>query len=94
MSYARKVDLNHTDVVKTLRSLGASVFDASKVGKGFPDIVVGYKNNTILVEIKSGENKKFTPTQLKFMSEWKGSSIIRINDIDGAIRLIKMLDMQ
>ena len=94
MSYAKKVDLNHADVVKTLRSLGASVFDASKVGKGFPDIVVGYKNNTILVEIKSGENKKFTPTQLKFMSEWKGSSIIRINDIDGAIRLIKMLDMQ
>jgi Holliday junction resolvase len=94
MSYAKKVDLNHADVVKTLRSLGASVFDASKVGKGFPDIVVGYKNNTILVEIKSGENKKFTPTQLKFMSEWKGSSIIRINDVDGAIRLIKMLDMQ
>ena len=94
MSYARKVDLNHTDVVKTLRSLGATVFDASKVGKGFPDLVVGYKNKTILVEIKSSENKKFTTAQLKFMSEWKGSSVVRINDIDGAIRLIKMLDME
>ena len=91
MTYARKVDLNHQDIVKTLRSLGASVFDASGIGRGFPDLVVGIHDKTILVEIKSDEKKKFTQAQLNFMENWKGSSVVRINDIDGAIRLINML---
>ena len=94
MTYAKRVDLNHQEVVKTLRSLGASVFDASRMGQGFPDLVIGYKHQTVLVEIKSGESKKFTVAQLKFMADWKGSAVVRINDVDGAIRLIKVLDMQ
>lgn len=91
MAYARKVDANHAEVVKILRQLGASVYDTSRCGKGFPDIVVGYKNHTVLVEIKSGEKKAFTPDQLKFMANWKGSAVVRINDIDGAVNLINML---
>ena len=94
MTYAKRVDLNHQEVVKTLRSLGATVFDASRMGQGFPDLVVGYNHQTVLVEIKSGEAKKFTAAQLKFMADWKGSAVVRINDVDGAIRLIKVLDMQ
>lgn len=94
MTYAKRVDLNHQEVVKTLRSLGATVFDASRMGQGFPDLVVGYNHQTVLVEIKSGEQKKFTQAQLKFMADWKGSAVTRINDVDGAIRLIKVLDMQ
>jgi Holliday junction resolvase len=93
MTYAKRVDLNHQEVVKTLRSLGASVFDASRMGQGFPDLVVGYKQQTVLVEIKSSEQKRFTNAQLKFMAEWKGSAVVRINDVDGAIRLIKVLEM-
>ena len=94
MTYAKRVDLNHQEVVKTLRLLGATVFDASRMGQGFPDLVVGYNHQTVLVEIKSGEQKKFTQAQLKFMADWKGSAVTRINDVDGAIRLIKVLDMQ
>ena len=94
MTYAKRVDLNHQEVVKTLRLLGATVFDASRMGQGFPDLVVGYNHQTVLVEIKSGEQKKFTQAQLKFMADWKGSAVVRINDVDGAIRLIKVLDMQ
>jgi len=94
MTYAKKVDLNHTEIVKTFRELGATVFDASGIGRGFPDIVVGYNGHTVLVEIKSGANKKFTEAQLKFMSEWKGSAVNRIDDIGGAVRLIKLLDLQ
>ena len=93
MTYAKRVDLNHQEVVKTLHLLGASVFDASRMGLGFPDLVVGYKQKTVLVEIKSSEQKKFTQAQLKFMENWNGSTVIRINDVEGAIRLIKVLDM-
>lgn len=92
MAYARKVDLNHKEVVNALRLAGASVYDTSRCGKGFPDIVVGYKGHTVLVEIKSGEKKPFTPDQLQFMANWRGSAVVRVNDIDGAIRLLNTLN--
>jgi hypothetical protein len=94
MTYAKRVDLNHTEIVNKFRELGASVFDLSAVGRGCPDIMVGYNGQTVLVEIKSGEKKKYTEAQLKFISEWKGSTVNRINDLEGAIRLIKILDLQ
>jgi Holliday junction resolvase len=94
MTYAKKVDENHKIIVQRFRELGASVFDASGVGRGFPDILVGFNNQTALVEIKSGEKKKFTEPQLKFMAEWKGSSVSRINDVQGAERLINILKLQ
>ena len=91
MTYAKRVDLNHQEVVKTLRSLGATVFDASRMGQGFPDLVIGINGKTVLVEIKSGEEKKFTQAQLKFMENWQGSTVVRINDIESAERLINLL---
>jgi Holliday junction resolvase len=94
MTYAKKVDLNHKEIVEKFRELGATVFDASGLGRGFPDLVVGYNNQTALVEIKSGAKKKFTEPQLKFIAEWKGSVVNRIDDVGGAIRLIKLLDLQ
>jgi len=94
MTYAKRVDLNHTEIVNKFRELGASVFDLSAVGRGCPDIMVGYNGQTVLVEIKSGEKKKYTEAQLKFMADWKGSAVTRINDLEGAIRLIKILDLQ
>jgi Holliday junction resolvase len=94
MTYAKKVDENHKIIVQKFRELGASVFDASGVGRGFPDILVGFNNQTALVEIKSSDKKKFTEPQLKFMAEWKGSAVSRINDVQGAERLINILKLQ
>ena len=92
MSYAKRTDFNHAEIVKTLRQLGCSVFDSSRVAGGFPDLVVGRNQITCLVEIKSDKKAKFTSAQEMFMMNWKGSAVIRINDIDGALRLVKMLD--
>ena len=94
MAYARKVDVNHSLIVKTLRDLGCSVFDSSKVGGGFPDLVVGKNNKTVLVEVKANEKAKFTPAQELFMVNWRGSAIARIDTVDAAIRLVKVLDSQ
>jgi len=91
MTYAKRVDLNHTEIIKTLRSLGAGVVDMSRVGQGFPDLLVHFHNQCVLVEVKSGENKKFTQAQLKFISNWQGPAIVRINDVEGAVRLMNIL---
>jgi len=92
MAYAKKVDANHSIIVKTLRDLGCSVFDTSRVGAGFPDIVVGKNNKTVLVEIKADQKSKYTSAQELFMMNWRGSAVSRIDSVDAAIRLVKILD--
>lgn len=89
--YAKRVDANQREIVDAFKKMGASVFDASHIGAGFPDLLIGYGGRTVLVEIKSSEKAKFTDAQLKFMAEWKGSAVSRINDVQGAITLIKFL---
>jgi hypothetical protein len=91
MSYARRVDANHSLIVKTLRDLGCSVFDTSRVAGGFPDLVVGINQVTCLVEIKADEKSRFTPAQEAFMLNWRGSTVARIDSVDAAIRLVNLL---
>jgi len=51
-------DRNHGAVVEALRAAGCSVWDASHVGGGFPDLVVGRfvgrTRRTYLLEVKDG----------------------------------------
>lgn len=90
--YARRVDANQSEIIKVFKQLGCSVFDCSRVAGGFPDLLVGRNQKTVLVEIKSSEKASYTPAQEMFMLNWRGSTVVRINDIDGAIRLVKLLD--
>jgi hypothetical protein len=90
--YARRVDVNQSEIVQALKQLGCSVFDTSRVAGGYPDLTIGRNGKTVLVEIKSSEKAKFTSAQELFMMNWRGSTVVRINDVEGAIRLVKMLD--
>jgi Holliday junction resolvase len=92
MTFAKRTDKNQKDIVLALRKMGATVIDLSKVGKGIPDLLVGYNKKTALVEIKSSKNAKLTPHQEAFFREWDGGTLARIDDVDGAIRLINILN--
>lgn len=92
MTYAKRVDTNHAMLVKALRNMGCSVFDSSRVGAGFPDAVVGKNGKTLLCEFKKNAKAPFTEAQQLFMTNWKGSAVARIHDIDGAINLVKLLE--
>mgnify|MGYP003340286181 CR=1 FL=1 len=92
--YARRVDVNQSELIKVFKQLGCSVFDTSRVAGGFPDLMIGKNKKTVLVEIKSSEKAKYTAAQELFMMNWRGSTVVRINDIEGAIRLVKLLDNQ
>ena len=90
MTYAKRVDSNHSLVVKTLRELGCSVFDTSSIGRGFPDLVVS-KGATALVEVKRDATAPYTKSQLEFLKNWQGT-VSRIHDIEGVINLVKTLE--
>jgi len=81
-----KTDDNHTDIVKAFRSVpGCLVKDTSRVGSGFPDIIVLYRGRIILVEIKNGEKspsrRKLTPDQVEFHALWPVSIAMSVDDV-------------
>jgi hypothetical protein len=72
MFRAARVDSNQSEVTKALRKIGASVQLLHSVGKGCPDMLVGYKGVNILLEIKRDETKKLTPDQVIWHHNWRG----------------------
>jgi hypothetical protein len=84
MRYAARVDANQDQIVSALRSAGAYVWII-----GLPvDLLVGYKNHTFLVEIKTSSKKKFTKLQTDFFENWSGSTLCRIDNPEAALRMI------
>ena len=73
---AKKVDANQKLIVQQLRRIGASVYITSMVGKGFPDLVVGFRNKNFLIELKDGNKsasrKRLTGDQDAFFMIWQG----------------------
>jgi hypothetical protein len=84
MRYAARVDANQDQIVSALRGAGAYVWII-----GLPvDLLVGYKNHTFLVEIKTDNKKKFTKLQTDFFENWSGSTLARIDSPEAALRMI------
>jgi len=84
MRRAARVDANQMQIVSALRAAGAYVWII-----GLPvDLLVGYKNHTFLVEIKTDSKKRLTKLQADFFENWSGSTLARIDSPDAAIRMI------
>ena len=98
MSFAKKVDKNQAAVDKTLRDNRADVYLLHMVGKCIPDLLVSYeghtKGHTILIEVKDGVNKVFTPDQLKFIATWKGGPLHRVNNEQEALEVLNLYKME
>ena len=67
MRIKARVDSNQKDIVSQLRKIGCSVLHTHQLGKGAPDIIVGYDLRNYLVEIKDG-NRPLSQQQLTKMS--------------------------
>jgi Holliday junction resolvase len=91
MTY-KKVDNNQTQVVKAFRDLGATVQHLHAVGKGCPDIVVGFKGKNLLLEIKDGDKKVLTPDQVNWHKLWKGQVNVVTSVDDAKLLLWKLTD--
>jgi hypothetical protein len=94
MTFAKKVDKNQVAVVKTLRDYGAQVFHLHTVAHGIPDIMCCYADQTILMEIKNGADKKLTPDQIKLFANWRGGPLHRVNSCEEAINVLKLYEME
>ena len=67
----KRTDANQAEIVKALRDAGASVQCLHAVGKGCPDLLVGWKGFNVLFEVKSRMGT-LTPDEREWHSNWEG----------------------
>ena len=89
---AAKIDANQNEIVDALRKIGCSVQILSSIGKGCPDILVGFKGLNLLMEIKDGNKppgaRNLTPDQVEWHGKWNGEVVIA-ESVDDAIQSVK-----
>jgi hypothetical protein len=98
MGYACKKDANHNEIVGALQKAGAYVLDMSHVGRGFPDLIVGFRSKTILMEIKNPKTsygrKGLNKNQLKWKEQWTGDTYCVVDSVEAALRMIGVINEQ
>ena len=92
---AAKVDANHAQIVAALRKCGATVQSLAAVGKGVPDLLVGFEGKTLLMEIKDGEKvpsqQRLTTDQLNWHRNWRGGPLAIVDGVEAALRMLKSI---
>jgi hypothetical protein len=68
---AKRTDGNQGVIVEALRRIGAKVKPTHMVGDDFPDLCVGFRGRTLLLEVKVPGEKQ-TKGQAAFASAWPG----------------------
>ena len=71
----KRVDQNQIEIVQGLRKLGASVQCLHTVGRGCPDLLVGWRGVNYLLEIKM-PGCKLTPDEQKWHESWNGQILL------------------
>lgn len=76
MTYAKRIDANQPLIVEAFRKHGCTVAHTHMVGKGFPDLVIRYRDHVALVEVKDGakppSRRKLTKPEELFHDAWGG----------------------
>lgn len=82
MRRAARVDGNQPDIIRALKSIGASV---EIIGKPL-DLLIHYRGETLLMECKSAGGS-FTKDQVEFFARWPGRILV-VHSPDEAVRLV------
>ena len=87
-----RTDANQTAIVAALRAIpGVRVRSTASVGDGFPDLAVGYKGRTYLMELKDGSlppsKRQLTKDEELFFHSWTGDASV-VESINDALLVI------
>jgi len=85
--HAGRVDANHAECVKALRSAGMMATSTAMLGNGFADIIVGYRGLNILLEIKS-EGGRMTSDERQFHLTWAGQVAVANSPEEAVIAVV------
>lgn len=89
--YAARVDANQRQIVAALRAIGATVQLLHTVGRGVPDLLVGFRGINYLLEIKDGakppSKRRLTPDERRWHELWRGQVAV-VSSVDEALEAI------
>jgi hypothetical protein len=72
----KKIDANQSSIVRQLRQAGATVQSLADLGKGCPDLLVGYRGRNWLMEVKDWKQppskRRLTPAEKLWHQTWQG----------------------
>ncbi len=74
-----------------LRQVGATVISLHAAGDGIPDLLVGYRGETYLLEVKT-KTGKLNELQVELHSSWRGRAIQVVRSSEDALRAIRCTD--
>ena len=87
-----KTDTNQAAVVEALVAVGAYVQSLAAVGAGCPDLLVGFRRKTFLLEVKDGSKvpseRLLAPLQKRFFVNWRGGPLFKVESPAEALRVI------
>ena len=93
MRRAAKVDSNQPDIIKALRQVGARVQPIHAIGKGCPDLLVAYRDQWHVLELKDGakvpSKQVLTDDEERWHDEFGQQAPVHIcNSVESALRII------
>lgn len=92
---AKRTDHNQAEIIQALRAIGCSVQDLSQLGKGCPDLLVGYRMRNYLIEVKNCEDRapRLTSCEEDWIREWRGQVAV-ITSVEDAIAVVQDADYE
>lgn len=89
----KKIDKNQPMIVRDLRKMGCSVQSLAEIGKGVPDLLVGWKGKNFLFEVKDGmlppSRQRLTPDEKVWHALWQESGQVHvIKTTEDAIKIM------
>lgn len=89
---AKRIDANQASIVAALLKIGAVVHSLAGVGDECPYLLVGYKGQTYLMEIKDGDKSKssqaLTKYQVNWHDSWFGGTLFIVSSVQGALNVL------
>lgn len=92
-----RVDENQRAIVRALEGVGCTVEILSAVGKGCPDLLVGVRGRTILLEVKRDEkaariNDATRKRQREWVARWRGGIVATVTSPESAVAAVIYLE--
>lgn len=85
---AARRDSNEVAIKGALEAIGATVVQISQ--KGLPDLLVGFRGDTYLLEVKTAKGK-LTKAQIEFGAAWQGKPVHVVRSVEDALAVLHAL---
>ena len=86
-----RVDANQAEIVEALRAVGATVHLIRTVRKGCPDLLVGFRRETYLIETKTEEGQR-NEGQVEWHVGWQGRPVEVVRRREEALEAIGLIE--